>query len=113
MRSGSDRCIWCTCDGKYAPMSRPLITILPLPVRTRTRATAVLRRPVDWTRGLDIEWTSSTSGGLGAGVFERQRLRALCSVGMLGPRVDLELGDHLPAETVVRQHAFDRAPHGF
>src|SRR3712207_2151950 len=69
----------------------------------RTRATAVLRRPV-----------AAISSGICASVWlsllrgrEFGRFRILRSMRMLRASVDLQLGDHSAAETVVRDHAPD------
>src|SRR5262245_18064649 len=63
----------------------------PVPTRSVTRATAVLRRRV--------------AEGARTASAKRQDLRALCGVRVLGTRVDPELREHAPAEVVLRQHA--------
>ena len=50
-----------------ARSSRPLITTLPVPGRSRTRATASLRRPVVWMRGLLTSALSLDGGFDGSG----------------------------------------------
>src|SRR5438045_9195858 len=87
-------------------MGRPLTMILPGPGRMRTRATACLRRPVVWTRGLGT--VSLSPSVLGAGAGEVEDLGRLGDVGVLGPGVDLELTKHLAAEGTLGQHASDR-----
>src|SRR5690348_17084664 len=88
--------------GKKFSNGRLLHMITPVPGRSRTRATASLRRPVVWMRGFGTPWTpcgSWRSGRPGlAGVGGLQRLRLLGGVGMRRARVDLELLQHLPAE---------------
>src|SRR3954454_10438338 len=88
-------------DGKYASTGRPLTVIRPSPgsvlVRRRTRATACLRRPVDWTRGLGTDGTPEVLGSAaGAGHLVGGGL--LGGVGMGGAGVDLELRQLLAAE---------------
>jgi len=51
-RNGSFAITWCVRMGKYDSNVRPFTRIFPLPFRIRTRATASLRRPVVWIRGL-------------------------------------------------------------
>src|SRR4051812_41406977 len=97
-------------DGKEASIGRPLTTILPLPGRIRTRATACLRRPVVWTRGLGTVSLSPSVPGAGAGKVEG--LGRLGGVGMLRPGVDLELAQHLVAERALGQHAAHGLAHG-
>src|SRR2546430_14016957 len=57
-------------DGKYSSTGRPLTMILPSPGsvqgRRRTRATACLRRPVDWTRGWGTGVSWNLRGAAGA-----------------------------------------------
>src|SRR3954468_21528315 len=83
-------------------MGRPLTTILPLPGRMRIRATACLRRPVVWTRGLG---TSVLRSVLGAGARKVERLGCLGGMRVRRPGVDLELAQHLTAEGALGQHA--------
>jgi glyoxylase-like metal-dependent hydrolase (beta-lactamase superfamily II) len=45
-RSGFNAALRISTSGKYASISRPLTRKVPVPGRTRTRAVAVLRRPV-------------------------------------------------------------------
>src|SRR5262245_29372290 len=76
--------------GKWSSSDRLFTRIWPVPILRRTRATAVLRLPV-------------ATNVWGSGKIED--LRLLCGVRMLGPGVDLELAEHLPAERVLREHA--------
>src|SRR5258706_13878422 len=101
---------WCVRIGKYAANSRPFTRILPVPGRNRTRATASLRRPVVWMRGLLTRGPSR---------FGVQRSRDACLAalgqragdGLLGlmrvgrPGVDLELLQHLAPERSLGKHA--------
>src|SRR5687767_193113 len=83
---------------KCSSSDRPLTTISPSPGSSRTRAMAVLRRPVPEKKaGMDM-FVSSSSG---------ERLRRLGLVGMIRAGVDLELAQLLRAESGVRQHPLD------
>src|SRR6185436_2975665 len=82
--------------GKYCSRVRLFTSMLPLPGRKRTRATAVLRRPVAGISS-DLPFIASMSSS--------QRLRLLRSVRVLGPRVNLQLGDQPLAQPVGGQHA--------
>src|SRR6516164_6877668 len=108
MRSGSVRTIRWVSDGKYSATSRRLTTIFPVPGRSRTRATARLRRPVDWMSGLGIEILGGASDA-GASLLESERLRLLGGMGMGGAGVDLELGQLRPTQPGLGQHAPDGA----
>src|SRR5580692_2479263 len=86
----------------------------PSPGRRRTRATAALRRPVDWTRGLgtgsylrSAVWLGGGSGRAVGRVVERPGLGHLGLVLVLRTRVDLQLADHLPAQGALGEHALD------
>src|SRR3990172_8317706 len=79
-----------TWRGKYWASGRPLTWMFPVPGFMRTRAIAVLRRPVVVMMG--------TSGKL-------ELLRLLRGVGMRGPGVHLELAQELPPQRVRGQHA--------
>src|SRR5271165_6007241 len=89
--------------------------MVPLPALSQTRAMAVFRLPVAYVRvsgmarGL-LGWVEGrTSGGahhrLDGG---REGTRLLRRVGVVGGRVDLELGGHLAAEDALGEHAPDR-----
>src|SRR3954453_5197662 len=86
----------------------------PVPGRRRTRATASLRRPVDWTSGrgtvryLGASWPASA----GPGMVEREGLGLLSLVGVFGAGVHLQLLQHLAPERALREHAFDRVADG-
>src|SRR5262245_37753776 len=85
----------------------------PVPGRSRTRATARLRRPVDWARGLvTVVPVRFWLGSAGLGVGQLERARALRGVGMVGAGVHLQLAQHLAAEGALRQHPPDRAADG-
>src|SRR3990172_9551087 len=85
---------------KCSASERPLTTISPSPGSSRTRATAVLRRPVPVLKaGVDI--VAPPSG---------ERLRLLGLMGVIVAGVDLQLAELLGPEARPRQHAFDRPP---
>src|SRR6476469_2795960 len=99
---------WCVRIGKYDANSRPFTTILPVPGRSRTRATASLRRPVVWVRGLLTRvprcfgWSSggggsSSDAGLAA-LGQRADGRALGLMRMGRAAVHLQLAQHLATE---------------
>src|SRR5690242_12081876 len=91
-------------------MGRELTTIFPSPGRMRTRATACLRRPVDWTSGFGMLATDLLlRRAPGAGHLER--LGLLGGVGMVGTGVDLELLELLAPERALREHPPDRPAH--
>src|SRR5580692_8538408 len=98
----------CVADVKYFSKGSLLIVMAPWPGRKRTRATACLRRPVVWLSGVGIavwrpSWCAWSAGA--AGRRQVERLGLLGGVGMVGPGVDLQLGEHLAAEGVLGQHA--------
>src|SRR5690554_3298218 len=97
--------------GKYSSTGRPLAVILPVPGRSRTRATDSLRRPVVCTSGAGM-WSGSFDSAGAASTLDDEGLRVLGGVGMGGTGVHLELLQHLAAEPVLREHAPDRAAHG-
>src|SRR4051812_35645973 len=86
--------------------------MVPVPGRSRTRAIACLRRPVDWTSGF-----SANVVLLGPGAAARRRdvvrNRGLGGMRMGRAGVDLELAEHRAAEAVLRNHALDRLAHDF
>src|SRR5579884_3514374 len=119
-RSGSVTSMRCVADGKYSSIGLRLTVIFPWPGRTRTLATAALRRPVVWLSGAGslvfgdtVRWVLSAMrraecGGSAAGVgpgLEGQGLGLLGLVRVLGAGVDLELRQLGPAEPGARQHA--------
>src|SRR5215472_12406199 len=109
---------WCVRIGKYDAKSRPLTTIFPVPGRSRTRATASLRRPVVWMRGLLTRVPSCSSRRRShaarlAALGQRANHGALGLVRVRGSGVHLQLAEHLAAEGALRQHAPDREPHDF
>src|ERR1035441_8024851 len=67
MRSGSVASVRWVSEGKYSSNGRLLIVMAPSPVRKRTRATARLRRPVDWTRGFAMKQRSFGARKLAGG----------------------------------------------
>src|ERR1700690_222520 len=102
---------WCVRIGKYAANSRPLTTILPVPGRSRTRATASLRRPVVWIKGLLTRNPSRLESSCDAGLAafgQRTHDRLLGLVRMGRAPVDLQLAQHLTTQRALREHA----PHG-
>src|SRR5262249_9163606 len=85
-----------TCSasrGKYSAIGRPFTRIWPVPRRRRTRATALLRRPV---------------ARMNVASAKAQLLRLLGGVRMVRTPVDLELAEHRAAERVLRQHQAHR-----
>src|SRR4249920_3430443 len=86
---------------KCSSSVRPLTTISPSPGRSRTRAMAVLRRPVPEKKA-GVDMRSGSSSG--------ERLRPLGLMGVIGSGVDLQLAELLGAEGGVRQHALDGPP---
>src|ERR1039458_7540583 len=82
--------------------------MVPWPGRKRTRATACLRRPVAWTSGFGMNLLrSGRPAGRGR---QLERTGQLGGVRVLWPRVHLQLGEHLPAERALRQHALYGGP---
>src|SRR3954468_3479735 len=105
--NGSRMSCWCTLLGKYSSRVRPLSLNWPVPGSRRTRTMASLRRPTVW---MGRPSASVTGSALALGhLLDLEGLGLLRSVGVLGACVDLELGEHLPAEAVVRQHPLDGA----
>src|SRR5512140_2262224 len=88
---------------KCSTSERPFTTISPSPGRSRTRATAVLRRPVPVLKVWAVAIDRSSSG---------ERLRPLGLMGVVRPRVDLQLAELLGPETRVRQHALHGPSNG-
>src|ERR1700737_1830600 len=89
------------------------MVMIPVPGRRRTRATAALRRPVDWINGFGTTVWCSLSDWLGNSVdrvVHDERLGALSGVRVGRPGVHLELLEHAPAERSLGQHAADGAP---
>src|SRR4051794_38262782 len=78
---------------KCSSSERPLTTISPSPGSRRTRAIAVLRRPVPEKKA---GATINDSSG--------ERLRPLGLMRVVDPGVDLELAELLNAQAVPRQH---------
>src|SRR6476646_7674335 len=99
---------WCVRIGKYDANSRPLTTILPVPGRSRTRATASLRRPVVWMRGLLKNSPLCSRDARLAALGQRTDDRLLRLVRMGRPAVDLQLLQHLAPERTLREHAAHR-----
>src|SRR5436309_3558236 len=88
---------------KCSSSVRPFTTISPSPGRRRTRAIAVLRRPVPEKKaGVVIDGSSSG-----------ERLRPLGLMRMVGTGVDLELPELLDPETGSRQHPLHGAADDF
>src|SRR4051812_14981577 len=85
---------------KCSSSDRPLMTISPSPGRRRTRAIAVLRRPVPEKKAGAADIGGSSSG---------ERLRPLGLMRMVGAGVDLQLAKLLNAQAIARQHALDGA----
>src|SRR5436190_6111326 len=105
---------WWVRIGKYDANSRPFTKILPVPGRNRTRATASLRRPVVWMRGLLTRGPSrfgarpcSREPGLAA-LGERADDGALGLMRMGRAAVHLELLQHLAPEGSLGKHAAHR-----
>src|SRR5881409_148864 len=100
--NGSRMSCWCTLLGKYSSRVRPLSLNWPVPGSSRTRTMASLRRP---RSGWDARRRRSRSARWSLGhLLDLEGLGLLRSVGVLRTGVDLELGEHLPAEALVRQH---------
>src|SRR5262245_13694208 len=88
---------------KCSSRLRPLTTISPSPGSSRTRAIAVLRRPVPEKKA-GVLMRSGSSG---------ERLRPLGLMGMVCAGVALQLAELLHAQRVPGQHALDRPPDDF
>src|SRR5882757_4661030 len=112
--------IRCVAEGKYSSIGRLLMVMAPSPLRRRTRATAALRRPVDWISGLGttVRYSLSVVAGKAAGcqprsgdavngMVELASLRPLRDMRMSGTGVDLQLLQHLAAERTLGKHTFD------
>src|SRR4051812_26077214 len=82
--------------------------MLPPPGRTQTRATAHLRLPVARVLSVVSAMRVFRSADFRATRSDRELVRLLGGVRMLGADVDLELGGELAAQPVARQHADDR-----
>src|SRR5689334_19212166 len=76
--------------------------MLPDPALSQTRAIAFLRLPVAYVR-LSVVATLVALLQLYV-----ERLRLLRRVRVIGSGINLELGQHLPAEDVLREHPLDR-----
>src|SRR5258706_15256813 len=94
--SGETAIVCQTARGKYSSIVRPLTQVVPSPGRRMTRATEVLRLPVPRYWAI---WLNS--------LLQVQRLRVLRAVRMLGPSVDLQLGQLLPREPGPGEHPLD------
>src|SRR4051794_7682141 len=85
------------------------MTTTPVPGRSRTRATASLRRPVVWMSGLgtrELLWIVSPSRSARRAVGgQRPGLGLLGGVGVLGTAVDAEPLELLATERSLGQHA--------
>src|SRR5262245_59480358 len=90
---------------KYLSIGRWFTVMLPVPVARRTRATAVLRRPV-----AQMYCFVAAGVGVGSGI-DLQLLRFLRLVRMLAPLVDLQLEDHAAPQPVTRKHVLDGVAH--
>src|SRR5207245_6404534 len=100
---------WCVRIGKYDASSRPLARILPVPGRSRTRATASLRRPVVWMRGLLTRIPSRWSPDARPAALGQRADDGLLGLVRMGrTAVHLQLLQHLAAERSLRQHATHR-----
>src|SRR6476646_10573269 len=99
---------WCVRIGKYEANSRPLTTILPVPGRSRTRATASLRRPVVWIRGLLKNVPLCSREARLAALGQRADDGSLRLVGMGRTGVHLQLLQLLASERTLGQHAAHR-----
>src|SRR5688572_5178853 len=89
-------------------MSRLLTVILPVPGLSHTRAVASLRRPVPYQRCTSAMVLVLVSLWMRRRRLQRQRLGLLGRVRMLGPGIDLQLGEHVAAEGVLGEHARHR-----
>src|SRR5690242_18239426 len=89
-----------TAAPKCSTSVRPFTTISPSAASSRTRATAVLRRPVPELGAAVVAMGCPPSG---------ERLRPLGLMGMVGAGVDLQLAELLHAKAGSRQHALHGA----
>src|SRR6476646_4626173 len=99
---------WCVRIGKYDANSRPFTMILPVPGRRRTRATASLRRPVVWMRGLLTRNPLRSSDTRLAALGQRTDVGSLRLMGVGRAAVDLQLPEHLATERTLREHPAHR-----
>src|SRR5260221_14105650 len=99
---------WCVRIGKYDANSRPLTTILPVPGRNRTRATASLRRPVVWMSGLLTNGPLCSRDARLAALGQRADDGLLRLMRMRRSAVDLQLLQHLAPEGSLGEHAAHR-----
>src|SRR5438270_275375 len=100
IRSGASATSSSTRRPRNARGSFSLTVMRPSPGCSRTRATAFLRRPVprlNVSANLDVPL-----------LIERDRLRLLRGVPVVGPGVDAKPGEHVGSERVVLQHPADR-----
>src|SRR5579864_1292667 len=100
MRSGARATSSSTRRPRNARGSFSLTVIRPSPGCSRTRATAFLRRPVPRlivSANLDVPL-----------LVERDRLRLLSGVSVVGAGVDPETREHVGAQRVVLQHPAHR-----
>src|SRR5712691_7310886 len=96
-RSGASAAISRTRRPRYASGSFSLTVIRPSPGCRRTRAIAFLRRPVP---RLNVSANLDVPSGI-----ERDDLRLLRDVPVVGPRVDAKSLEHVGAQRVPLQHA--------
>src|ERR1044071_7526269 len=97
---------WCVRIGKYDANSRPFTRILPVPGRSRTRATASLRRPVVWMRGLLTRVPSRWSPDARPAALGQRADDGLLGLVRVGrTAVHLQLLQHLAPERSLGQHA--------
>src|SRR5437588_1436345 len=85
-------------------MGLPLTTTLPEPWANRTRATAVLRRPVPANSEVLVS-AIEISGVADRLARNLQRSRLLCGVRMFGSFINLQLRHQHATEAIFRDHA--------
>src|SRR5580658_2075289 len=78
--------------------------MLPVPALSQIRAMAVLRLPVAYVRESGVAMESCLRV---LTLLERQRLRLLRRMRVVGRGVELELGEHLAAEDSLGEHSLD------
>src|SRR3954454_5617990 len=83
---------------KYCSAGLSLTVTLPEPAESQTRAMAVLRLPVAYVRVVAVLMIGRLS-------LDLERGGLLGDVRMIRRRVDLQLGEHLATENVLREHA--------